>query len=130
MSSQANTLKSLLVKKGDVKRIPSNGDIAVIVKERVFSEQNKRYVEVGVGKVMKYQRYFDVIGYAVKDVNAVFAESSVRTQISEVGDEGDNAKIIVATFPTALMRTIDEARWDDRLQSVGDLIKLLQELEL
>ncbi|MHA1732923.1 MAG: hypothetical protein ACTSU5_13335 [Promethearchaeota archaeon] len=121
-------LKELMRDKGKVVNIPENGDAAVICKEVHDPDTKKVFYEIGVGKVWGYNRYFDIVGFSIKDLAENFQESSVRTQVDEITKPRPEKPVLVATFPPSFQRTVDENRWEDKFRTVDDLIRILDEL--
>ncbi len=127
MSTRPDVLKELLKDKGKLTTIPENGEIAVILKEFHDPDSKKVTYEIGVGKVWSYRRYFDVVGFALKELSGQFEESSVRTQIDEVTKAQPEKPVLIAIFPMGFQRTIDENKWGDKFSTLDDLIRILQE---
>ncbi|HMF32694.1 MAG TPA: hypothetical protein VKK79_14820 [Candidatus Lokiarchaeia archaeon] len=120
-------LKELLNEKGEVVTEPKNGSAAVIVKDQKVARGSNN-VEIAVGKVMSYPKYFDVVGYEKKAEQFPFSEGSVRTLVGDLRAPKEGVEIIVATFPITFMRTVDEHRWEDKLRDLPDLIDLLESM--
>lgn len=124
-------LKDLIREKGEIVTEPKNGAVAIIIKDHCNARggvMGNQY-EIAVGKAMSFPKYFDVVGYEKKGDQFPFSEGSLRTQIAEIRTpKSGGQEILLATFPIQFMRTVDETRWENKLNELPDLIALLANL--
>jgi hypothetical protein len=126
VQNQIEKIKTLLAAKGKVNSAPANGEEGIAIKEQKLGKMYS--VGIGVGKVVAFNtRFFDIQGYNFNEQFLKWEEGSIRIEPKAMS-AAKGLSFVSATFAPGLIRKMDEAKWDKKLVTLDDLIRVLESL--
>jgi len=122
--STVNKIKELLKIKAINKPNPTNGEEAITIKE---TRMGKSYnVSIGIGKIVAINpRYFETQGYVWNEQFNHYEDGNIKIEPKTILTM-KGVSYITAVFPNGLIRKVDEAKWDNKLKTLEDLIAILE----
>jgi len=120
---QVEKIKQLINQKFDINANPEKDQECVIIRELIVAKSYS--VEVGVGKCWKYPGYFDIVGFVFEESRDMFIESSVRI---DTKTKTKSTFFVCGVAKNGFIRMVDEARWENKLNTLEDLIVILEKL--
>lgn len=126
MSFQAiiEKIKELSLKSGTQNQTPANGSEAICIKEQKLG--SKYSASVAIGKVVSFNtRYFEVQGFVFEDTFNRWSEGNIRIE-PKVFQTTKGLSYNCIIFKEGLIRKFDERRWDNKMNSLQDLVEILQ----
>lgn len=123
LRNKVEKIGSLIDEKFDVVELPKKDDECVTIRELIIGKSYN--VEVAVGRCWRYPSYFDIVGYVWEEVRNEFIDSSIRI---ETKNRPRSTHIKCGVAKEGFIRSIDEARWDEKFKTLDDLIEILEKL--
>lgn len=124
--TSVNKIKELLKIKAANKPNPTNGEEAITIKE---TRMGKTYnAGIGIGKIVAINpRYFETQGYVWNEQFNHYEDGNLKIEPKAIMTTR-GVSYITAVFPGGLIRKVDEAKWDNKLNTLEDLISILETL--
>ncbi len=126
MQASLNQIKTLCQKKGSITEYPENSSEVLVILESKNTEDVS--ASIAVGKTVFRGGYYEVQGKVLEDKYKTFNDSFIKI-VPSANQKVENDNIFVARFAPGLIRSIDEATWNNNFNGIGDLIRLLEKLD-
>ena len=123
----AYKLKNLIREKGTIDPDPANSSEVIVVKESQISNSYTLSVAVGLSSNIT-GRYFDVRGRVLDDTFNRFNHSTLRIEKKTDITKNKGEAYLCGVFKPGLIRQVDEASWNQKFESLSDLIEVLEHL--
>ena len=123
----AYKLKNLIREKGTIDPDPRNSSEVIVVKESQISNSYTLSVAVGLSSNIT-GRYFDVRGRVLDDTFNRFNHSTLRIEKKTDITKNKGEAYLCGVFKSGLFRQVDEASWNQKFESLSDLIEVLEHL--
>jgi len=122
----ANAIKEIIKMKAINKPNPSNGEEAITIKE---TRMGKTYnATIGIGKIVAINpRYFETQGYVWNEQFNHYEDGNLKIEPKAIATTR-GVSYVTGVFPNGLIRKVDEAKWDKKLNNLEDLIEILKVL--
>jgi hypothetical protein len=124
---QIERIKDLMQTKGTVNKHPENGLEAVVVKEQKIGKSYSAAVGVGMSGGFGGTRYFEISGNVWEDQFNKFTDNALRIEPSQIL-KSPGLSYFCVTFAPGFIRKVDEAKWENKFNSLDDLIVILDKL--
>ncbi|MHA1371816.1 MAG: hypothetical protein ACTSRA_19110 [Promethearchaeota archaeon] len=129
MVDRYTKLKELMLNKFEKIIEPERGEHVIILREElVDQETNKKNFEIGIGKIMKFATKISCNGKTYRsDELGNVKDGSVIVQIKELTMDDPRKQITIVKTPKEFYRAIDEAAWNNALNNLDDILKVVEE---